>query len=100
MKFSFLLALIPLLLFQAAEAGTYEDIAIFKAAAQHPNATGSLSLQGVNMTDNPLGNISPEMWTALLNVTEVSGTSEAHGQTVSTSVISLDSHGAFIANSS
>lgn len=87
MKYVRFLSLLRPFLQRTAAQNSFDDIALYKAAALHPNATRSVSLTGVNMT-------------AAINITEVSGTGDADGQPISSSVASFDSHGAFVANSS
>lgn len=96
----FLSLLRPFLLQRTVAQNSFDDIALYKAAALRPNATRSVSLTGVNMTNKPLDGVEPEGWTAAINITEVSRTGDADGQPVSSSVASFDSHGAFVANSS
>jgi hypothetical protein len=82
----FLSLLQPFLLQRAVAQNSYDDLALYKAAALHPNATRSVSLTGVNMTNKPSDGVEPEVWTAAINITEVSGTGDADGQPVSSSV--------------
>ncbi|KUJ17849.1 uncharacterized protein LY89DRAFT_28129 [Mollisia scopiformis] len=100
MKLSILFSIISLVAGEIGTgAGPSQDVAIYQTANQHPNATGSVSLRGVNMTNIP-DIASPVSWTASLNVTEVADIPGANGSVITNSVISLDSDGAFIANSS
>ncbi|PVH75848.1 hypothetical protein DL98DRAFT_426840, partial [Cadophora sp. DSE1049] len=64
----------------------------YQSYNQNPNATGSVSLLGVDMTSD---SSSPKDWTATINVTEV----PVSGGLLTNSVISFNANGAFDANS-
>jgi hypothetical protein len=97
MKSILLLSLLPALAAAAVRAGngpgaTPAQIALFGAANQHPNATGSVYLIGANMTEDPSTTLAFTEWTASVNVTEVPGCSLApSGQVITNSVISFNS---------
>ncbi|KAL2071039.1 hypothetical protein VTL71DRAFT_12274 [Oculimacula yallundae] len=67
----------------------------FQAYNQKPNATGSVSLVGVDMTSNSSSGGQPRDWTAAVNVTDVPVSEGVRTNTV----ISFDAKGAFEANS-
>jgi hypothetical protein len=50
----------PFLLQRTVAQNSFDDIALYKAAALHPNATRSVSLTGVNMTNKSLDGVEPE----------------------------------------
>ena len=65
----------------------------YQSYNQNPNATGSVSLLGVDMTSS--SSSSPKDWTAAINVTEV----PVSGGFLTNSVISFIANGVFVANS-
>lgn len=66
----------------------------YQSYNQNPNATGSVSLLGVDMTSTS-STSSPKHWTAAINVTEV----PVSGGYLTNSVISFNANGDFVANS-
>jgi hypothetical protein len=80
--------------------GPYMQSALYEAANQHPNATGTKSVLGVNMTLSPFTS-QAVTWTAFINVTEVAGdTSVPAGEVVTNTVFSLNANGNFIEGNS
>ncbi|KAH7351343.1 hypothetical protein BKA65DRAFT_396384 [Rhexocercosporidium sp. MPI-PUGE-AT-0058] len=67
----------------------------FQGYNQNPNATGSGSLLGVDMSSNSSSGDNPKDWTAAINVTDV----PVSGGVITNSVISFNDNGAFNPNS-